>query len=67
MKLGVILERSDEGGYAVIAPSLPGCMSEGDNREEALTNIKEAIELCLEPVEDDLYPSMGAEVVEVAV
>ena len=67
MKLRVLLERSDEGGYTAIVPSLPGCISEGDSREEALANIKEAIELYFEPVEDDLYPSMDAEVVEVAV
>ena len=53
IKLKVILEPSDEGGFTALVPSLPGCISEGDNREEALANIKEAIELYLEPVEDD--------------
>jgi predicted RNase H-like HicB family nuclease len=53
MKLQVVLEPSDEGGYTVYAPALPGCISEGDTLEEALANIKEAIELYLEPVEDD--------------
>ncbi len=48
MKLKVILEPSDEGGYTVYVLSLPGCISEGDNIEEALANIREAIELCLE-------------------
>jgi len=48
MKLKVILEPSDEGGYTVYVPSLPGCISEGDTREEALSNIREAIELYLE-------------------
>ena len=48
MKLNVILEPSDEGGYTVYVPSLPGCISEGDNIEDALNNIKEAIELYLE-------------------
>ncbi len=52
MKLKVILEPSDEGGYTAYVPSLPGCISEGDNREEALANIREAIELYLEPVEE---------------
>ena len=37
----------------LFVPSLPGCISEGDTREEALVNINEAIELYLEPVEDD--------------
>ena len=53
MKLKVILESSDEGGYTVYVPSLPGCISEGDNEDEAIENIKEAIELYLEPIEDD--------------
>ena len=48
MKLNVILEPSDEGGYTVYVPSLPGCISEGDNIEDALNNIKEAIELYLQ-------------------
>jgi predicted RNase H-like HicB family nuclease len=53
MRLKVILEPSDEGGYTVYVPSLPGCISEGESVEDALENIKEAIELYLEPVEDD--------------
>lgn len=53
MRLKVILEPSDEGGYTVYVPSLPGCISEGETIEEALKNIREAIELYLEPVEDD--------------
>ena len=54
MKLQVVLESSDEGGYTVYVPALPGCISEGDNIDEAMTNIKEAIELYLEPVETDI-------------
>ena len=48
MKLNVVLEPSDEGGYTVYVPSLPGCISEGDTKEEALAKIREAIELYLE-------------------
>ena len=54
MKLNVILEPSDEGGYTVFVPGLPGCVSEGDTRAEALTNIGEAIWLYLEPVTANL-------------
>ena len=54
MKLQVILEPSDEGGYTVCVPALPGCISEGDNIDEALENITEAIELYLEPIEEDI-------------
>jgi len=66
MKLKIALEPSDEGGFTVYVPSLPGCISEGDTKEEALANIKEAIELYLEPVEDDLMALPKAEVVELA-
>ncbi len=54
MKLKVVLGPSDEGGYTVYVPSLPGCISEGDTREEALENIQESIALYLEPVEDEV-------------
>jgi predicted RNase H-like HicB family nuclease len=66
MKLKIILESSDEGGYTVLVPSLPGCISEGNSKEEAITNIKEAIELYLDPVEDDLLAIPSAEVIELA-
>ncbi|MBI2478074.1 MAG: type II toxin-antitoxin system HicB family antitoxin [Planctomycetia bacterium] len=48
MRLKVILEPSDEGGYTIYVPALPGCISEGDSRDEALQNIREAIELYLD-------------------
>ena len=48
MKLQVVLEHSDEGGYTVYVPALPGCISEGDDINEAMINIQEAIELYLE-------------------
>ena len=67
MKLRVVLERSGEGGYTVRVPALPGCISEGDSRDEALANIEEAIGLYLEPVEDDAPLTTDAEVVEIAV
>lgn len=53
MRLTVVFEPSEDGGYTVFVPSLPGCISEGRTKEEAITNIKEAIELYLEPIEDD--------------
>jgi predicted RNase H-like HicB family nuclease len=54
MKLQVVLAPSDEGGFTASVPSLPGCISGGDTREEALRNIREAIELYVEPVDDNL-------------
>lgn len=54
MELDVILEPQEEGGYTVYVPSLPGCISEGETKEEAIENIKEAIELYLEADENEL-------------
>ena len=62
MKLKVALEPSEDGGYTVYVPSLPGCISEGDTRVEALANIREAIELYLESTDDDHVPGEGVEV-----
>ena len=65
MKIRVVLEPSDEGGFTATVPSLPGCISEGDTREEALKNIQEAIQLYLEPVEDDLNFGPQVEILEI--
>jgi len=48
MKYTVILQREEDGGYVATVPTLPGCVSQGDSRAEALKNIKEAISLYLE-------------------
>ena len=64
MKLKVVLKPSDEGGFTVHVPSLAGCVSEGNTKEEALRNIREAIEVYLEPVDDDLVAT-GKEVREI--
>ena len=44
----VILERDEEGWFVADVPALPGCHSQGKTKREALTNVKEAIELVLE-------------------
>ena len=67
MKLQIILEPSDEGGFTVYVPALPGCISEGNTREEALKNIQEAIALYLEPIEDDQLFSADVEKLEIAI
>ena len=67
MKLRVVLEPSEDGGFTVHVPSLPGCISEGDTVDEALANIREAIELYLEPVDDDVAMREGVEVRELVV
>ena len=50
MRYTVILQKDEDGGYVVTVPVLPGCVSQGDLREEALKNIEEAIEVYLEDV-----------------
>lgn len=66
MKIKVVLEPSEEGGYTAIVPALPGCISEGDTEEEALKNIREAIELYLEPLEEEKNFSPKAKVFEIS-
>jgi predicted RNase H-like HicB family nuclease len=48
MKYTVILEREADGGFVASVPVLPGCVSQGDTREEALSNIREAIDVYVE-------------------
>ena len=48
----VILEPDEESGYVVTCPSLSGCYSQGETIDEALSNIREAIELCLEDLNE---------------
>jgi predicted RNase H-like HicB family nuclease len=67
MRIKVVLEPSDEGGYTVYVPSLPGCISEGETIEESIANIKEAIEVYLEPVEDDWVVDENVAVQEIEV
>lgn len=67
MKLTVVLEPSEEGGYTAYVPSLPGCISEGENKLEALENIREAVELYLETIEDDAAYGSNSEFLQVAV
>lgn len=65
MKLHVVVEQDEAGYYVAEVPALPGCLSQGKTREEAITNIKEAIEGWLEVMEakGELDPSRTIEVV----
>ncbi len=51
MKLVVVLEPAEEGGFVVTVPALDGCITEGDTEEEALENAQEAILCYLEGLE----------------
>jgi len=48
MKFQVTLDRDEDGIWVVECPAIPGCVSQGKTKEEALGNIQEAIKLCLE-------------------
>ena len=52
MKYKVVLEPQEEGGYTVYVPTLPGCVSQGETTEEAMANIREAVEVYLESVNE---------------
>ena len=67
MNLQVVLRKSEDGGFTAFVPALPGCLSEGDTREETLANIREAITLYLEPIEDDRDFGDDIEVLDLAV
>lgn len=59
MEFQIVLEKAKEGGYIVSCPALPGCLSQGETKDEAITNIKEAIECYVESMEkDNLEPQI---------
>ena len=67
MRLKIVLEPSEEGGYTVYVPALPGCISEGETVEEALANIREAIALYLEPPEEENLKERGLVIQEIEI
>jgi len=56
MIFNVTIDRDEDGIWIVECPSIPGCVSQGNTKEEALENIKEAIQLCLEVRAEKGYP-----------
>jgi len=67
MKLKVIIHEADEGGYWAEVPAIPGCVTQGESREELLRNLKEAIEGCLSVDLKDVDISRKDQVLEIAV
>ena len=68
MKYRVLIEQDEDGVYVAEVPSLPGCISQGATREQALENIKEAIAVYLESLEahnEPVPPPITEELVEV--
>ena len=70
MKYTVIVEKGNEAGYVAYAPALKGCVSQGETRDEALKNIKEAMEVYVEALLEDGLPvptEVGKDTVELEV
>lgn len=70
MKYRVLIEQDEDGVFVVQVPALPGCISQGRTRDEALSNVQEAIEAYLESLrahDEPIPPPIDEELVEVAV
>ncbi len=67
MNLKVVIEAGEDGYFVARVPALKSCWSQGKTREEALSNIREAIELFLEPDEIPGGSMVGREIVELAI
>lgn len=69
MKYTITLQKDEDGMYIVKCPSLPGCISQGKTKDEALSNIKDAIEGYLQSLKkhNEPIPSIDEELVEVNV
>ena len=67
MRYTVVLRRSDEGGYSISVPGLPGCWSQGDTKTEAIDNIKNAAQEYLSVAKELAMGSLseGAEAQEI--
>ena len=67
MNIKVIIEKGEDGYFVARVPALKSCWSQGKTRDEALENIKEAIDLYLEPEPADYLPTRGRELIELAI
>ncbi|HEY3138729.1 MAG TPA: type II toxin-antitoxin system HicB family antitoxin [Blastocatellia bacterium] len=67
MPIKIIVEKGEDGYFVVHCPSLKSCWSQGKTREEALSNIREAIALYLEPEASELVVDENHEVVELTI
>jgi predicted RNase H-like HicB family nuclease len=68
MKFRVLIEQDEDGVFVAEVPSLPGCVSQGRTRDEALSNVREAIAGYLESLEahgDPIPPTISEEIVEI--
>ena len=68
MKLRIIIEQDEDGRFVATCPTLPGCVSQGDTRDQARTNITDAISGYLESLRkhnEPIPPAITEEIVEV--
>ena len=68
MRLRILVKQDEDGMFVVECPTLPGCISQGNTREKAIANIKDAIDGYLESLKkhkEPIPPSIEEEVVEV--
>ena len=63
----VITPDIEDGGYTVSCPALPGCHSQGETREEALANIRDAIAGCVDVLNERARQQRGSTIVDVSV
>jgi predicted RNase H-like HicB family nuclease len=64
LRITVVIEPCDKGGFSAHVPVFPGCFGEGETLEETLADIREAIELYAGAFEDDLVIEKGAQIIE---
>jgi predicted RNase H-like HicB family nuclease len=67
MKLKVIVHTAEEGGYWAEVPAIPGCATQGENMQELMENVQEAIEACLSVDMDSYDLAEDAQILEVAI
>lgn len=67
MKIKIFIEKGEDGYFVASVPSLKGCWSQGKTKEEALKNIREAIDLYLEPEPSQFEKNENRELVEIAI
>lgn len=67
-KFRVLVEQDEDGVFVAEVPALPGCITQGSTRKEALANVQEAMELYIESLEaheDPIPPAITEEIVEI--
>lgn len=67
MNIKVIIENGEDGYFVARVPALKGCWSQGKTKEQAFENIREAIDLYLEPEPSEFIKVSGREIVELAI